>query len=135
MALIYRHSLQQNARNLRKQMTDAEMRLWSRIRRRQLNGYQFYRQRVIGSYIVDFFCPRARLVIELDGGQHYYGRKAVEDKTRDADLRSIGLTVLRFSDSDALNNMDSVLEVILGNLPETEGKSPLIPLFTKGEAD
>lgn len=55
---------------LRKNMTEAEKILWSKIRRKQLKGYQFYRQRVIGNYIVDFLCPKARLVIEVDGGQH-----------------------------------------------------------------
>ena len=72
--LKYDNSLKHIARELRKNMTDAEKLLWSRIRRRQLSGYQFYRQRIIGSYIVDFYCPTARLVIEIDGGQHYYGK-------------------------------------------------------------
>ena len=52
-------------------MTDAENMLWLKLRRKQLKGHQFYRQKIIGKYIVDFYCPRANLVIELDGGQHY----------------------------------------------------------------
>ncbi len=123
MATIYRNSLKQKARELRKQMTDAEIRLWSRLRRRQLEGYQFYRQRIIGSYIVDFYCPRAKLVIEVDGGQHYFGKTAEADRVRDDKMRSLGLAVLRFSDSDALKNTDSILEVILNHLADT-GENP-----------
>lgn len=63
------------SRELRKNMTDAERFLWLKVRMRQINGYQFYRQRIIGDYIIDFFCPKLKLVIELDGGQHYSGKK------------------------------------------------------------
>ncbi len=121
MALIYRQSLVQNARRLRGQMTDAEVRLWARIRLRRLNGLQFYRQRVIGSYIVDFYCPKARLVIEVDGSQHYAGKTALADVARDEYLRSNGLKVLRFSDTDVLLNTDGVAECIL---EESSGANP-----------
>ena len=56
-------------------MTDAERFLWSRVRRKQLKGFQFYRQKNIGNYIVDFYCPAAKLIVEIDGGQHYSERK------------------------------------------------------------
>ena len=62
--------LKEYSRNLRKNMTNAEVLLWSKIRRKSLDGYQFYRQKIIGSYIVDFYCHKAKLVIEVDGGQH-----------------------------------------------------------------
>jgi very-short-patch-repair endonuclease len=61
-------------------MTDAENRLWSKLRRKQLRGHQFYRQKIIGKYIVDFYCPKANLVIELDGGQHYSERGKAKDR-------------------------------------------------------
>ena len=67
----YNKDLKPFARELRKNMTDAELHLWNRVRRKQINGYQFYRQKNIGSYIVDFYCPAAKLIIELDGSQHY----------------------------------------------------------------
>ncbi len=66
--LSYNKSLKQFSRNLRKNMTDAERLLWSRIRRKQLKRLQFYSQKIIGNYIVDFYCPELKLVIEIDGG-------------------------------------------------------------------
>ena len=68
--LRYNNRLKPKARDLRKNMTDSENVLWSRLRRKQLLGVQFYRQKPIGNYVVDFFAPRARLVVEVDGSQH-----------------------------------------------------------------
>lgn len=97
-------------------MTDSERLLWSKIRRKQLKSYQFYRQKTIGNYIVDFYCPKAGLVIELDGGQHYSDEGIKKDRNRDAYMASIGLKVLRFSDSDVLKNINAVYEKIWENL-------------------
>jgi len=102
------------ARELRKNLTDAEQTIWSKIRRQQL-GYRFYRQRPIGPYIVDFFCPLHRLVIELDGGQHYAEVGQANDATRDQYLRSLRLTILRFSNRDVMENLDGVITTILNN--------------------
>jgi very-short-patch-repair endonuclease len=110
--LFYNTELKGNARALRKNMTDAERLLWSRIRREQLKGCQFYRQKIIGNCIVDFYCPKIRLVIELDGGQHYGEEGMKRDKRRDAYLRSVGLKVLRFSDREVFENSNGVLERI-----------------------
>lgn len=66
----YNKNLKQASRNLRSNMTDAEQRLWQRIRRKQILELQFYRQKPILNFIVDFYCPAANLVIECDGGQH-----------------------------------------------------------------
>jgi very-short-patch-repair endonuclease len=96
------------ARELRKNMTDAERLLWSKIRRKQVRGYQFYRQRTIGNYIVDFYCPRAKVAIEVDGGQHYSRQGAESDKHRDIHMRNFGLRVLRFSNIGVLLNIDGV---------------------------
>ncbi len=93
-------------------MTDAENLLWSKIRRKQLKGYQFYRQKVIGNYIVDFYCPKANLVIELDGGQHYSEIGKEKDLMRDCFLTKTGIKVLRFSDRDVFRNMRGVMESI-----------------------
>jgi very-short-patch-repair endonuclease len=97
-------------------MTDAERLLWSKIRGKQLKGYQFYRQRIIGNYIVDFYCPKVKLVIELDGGQHYSGEGLEKDKIRDDYLREQGLKVLRFSDRDVFENITGVVESIYENM-------------------
>lgn len=97
-------------------MTDTETIMWLKIRRRQLKNYQFYRQKIIGDYIVDFYCPKAKLVIELDGGQHYMYKEKKKDEKRDNYLRALGLKVLRFSDRDFLKNQKEVLEEIWRNL-------------------
>ena len=93
-------------------MTDAENLLWSRIRRKQLKGLQFYRQKIIGSYIADFYCPKLKLVIEVDGGQHYSAEGKENDRMRDAYMQGAGITVIRFSDRDVLKNLEAVLEEI-----------------------
>lgn len=97
-------------------MTDAERFLWSKIRRKQIKNRQFYRQKIIGHYIVDFYCPKSRLIIELDGGQHYSEKGVANDRIRDNFLEDQGLTVLRFSDKEVLRNIDGVIEEIYRNL-------------------
>jgi very-short-patch-repair endonuclease len=93
-------------------MTDAENMLWLKLRRKQLKGHQFYRQKIIGKYIVDFYCPKANLVIELDGGQHYSEDSQAKDRTRDDILGEMGIKVLRFSDRDIFENIGGVMERI-----------------------
>jgi very-short-patch-repair endonuclease len=110
--LSYNKGLKSFSQQLRKNMTDAEHLVWSRIRGKQLKGFQFYRQKIIGDYIVDFYCPKARLVIELDGGQHYSEEGKEKDKIRDRYLADNGLQVLRFSDRDVLTHIEGVLEKI-----------------------
>lgn len=114
--LPYDKKLKGYARVLRKNSTDAERLVWSRIRRSQLRDYQFYRQRIIGNYIVDFYCPKRRLIIELDGGQHYGEEGLRKDKIRDAYLKNMGLKILRFSDRDVFKNLIGVLERIYEEL-------------------
>lgn len=97
-------------------MTDAERLLWSNIRRKQLNGRQFYRQKIIGSYIVDFYCHAAKLVIEIDGGQHYSEKEMKKDRSRDEFIRQRGLRILRFSDRDIFINHTGVMQQIWENL-------------------
>jgi len=106
-------NLKPNARELRKNQTDAERKLWSRIRRRQLDGYLFNRQKVIGHYIVDFYCHQAKLVIEVDGGQHFMDEGVKDDLQRDAYLKKLGLHVMRFNNLDVLKNIEGVGKVIL----------------------
>lgn len=110
--LVYNPGLKRLSQELRRNMTDAERLVWSRIRGKQLKGVQVYRQRIIGNYIVDFYCPKAKLVIEIDGGEHYKAEGAKKDEVRDASLRSNGLSVLRFSDIDVLLNIEAVIEKI-----------------------
>ncbi len=95
-------------------MTETEVILWSRLRRKQLCGVSFFRQKPIGRYIVDFYCPTKKLVIELDGVQHYNeGASVQRDKERDAFLKAEKLVVLRFTNTDVRTNLNRVLEKIL----------------------
>jgi very-short-patch-repair endonuclease len=86
--------------------------LWVKLKRKQLKGYQFYRQKIIENYIVDFYCPKANLIIEIDGGQHYSKIGTQKDIVRDKQLAQIGLQVLRFSDLEIFKNLDGELETI-----------------------
>jgi len=127
--LPYNKNLKQPSRQLRGNMTDAERHLWAKIRMKQLNGYQFYRQKPIGDYIVDFFCPRAKLVIEVDGSQHFSDERTAYDRIRNERLNSLGLRVLRFTNIDVLTHIESVVESIIENIEEI----PLSPPLRKGE--
>jgi len=98
------------AKSLRREMTDAERRLWSALRAHRLDGLSFRRQIPIGRYIVDFACHERRLVVEVDGGQH---SGAARDIERDRWLESKGYRVLRFWNSDVLRNRAGVLQVIV----------------------
>jgi very-short-patch-repair endonuclease len=100
----------QRARELRRQLTDAEQRLWSIPRLRQVDGLKFRRQVPIGRYIADFVCLEQRLVIEVDGGQH--ADRAEQDAVRTAWLRTHGFEVLRFWNNDVLGNLDGVRQAI-----------------------
>ena len=110
--LLYNKSLKQLSRSLRRNMTDAEMLLWSKLRGKQFKGLQFYRQKIIGNYIADFYCPKSKLVIEVDGGQHYAIEGREKDMRRDEYMTRAGITVLRFSDREVLGQLDAVLEEI-----------------------
>ena len=102
------------ARNLRKKSTDCERRLWYFLRNRQLVGFKFNRQYVIGSYIADFVCREKKLIVELDGGQH--AEQIEYDRERTRKLKDNGFRVLRFWDDDMLKNKEEVLQVIYQEL-------------------
>ncbi len=108
----YNPELKLISRKLRNSMTDAEQLLWSRLRRKQVRGLQFYRQKPLLSYVVDFYCPKARLVIEVDGGQHFEPEEEERDKRRDWELTESGLRVLRFDNRQVLLETEAVMEVI-----------------------
>ena len=102
-------------------MTDSERLLWSRLRGKQLKGVQFYRQKPIGDYIVDFYAPKARLVIEVDGSQHEESHHLEKDRRRDDFLTDGGLNVLRFNSNEVLTNIDEITEVIYRTVVERIG--------------
>jgi len=110
--LKYNPKLKANARQLRQNLTDSELSLWRRLRGKQLAGVQFYRQKPIGRYIVDFYAPKARLVIEIDGSQHLEAVQAAKDRERDEYLGRLGLTVLRINGRQVLKETEAVVELI-----------------------
>lgn len=124
------------AKRLRANSTDAERRLWSRLRNRQLLGCKFVRQQAVGPYIADFACRERDLIIELDGGQHATRAGSFADAERTDILTQHGYRVVRFWNSDILTNIDGVLQVIADRLEKAPSpglrfaKSDLSP---KGE--
>ena len=108
----YNKNLKLPSRDLRRNMTDAEQWLWQRLRRKQILGLQFYRQKPILNFIVDFYCSAAKLVIECDGGQHYTAEGLEADRARDQALAQLGLNVLRFDNRQILTEIDAMVEQI-----------------------
>jgi very-short-patch-repair endonuclease len=118
-----------SARALRGNMTDAERKLWYRLRAHRFNGASFRRQMPIGPYIADFVCLQARVIVEVDGGQHGTER----DASRDAWLRRQEFRVLRFWNNDVLSNLDGVMQVIADAL--AQAAPPSLTLPRKGGGD
>ena len=99
-------------RELRNNSTPEEAVLWIQIKSRKIKGYKWRRQHPIGSYILDFYCPEAKLCIELDGAAHYTYNGAREDNIRTSFLNSKGIKVIRFENRLIWDNIDYVLEII-----------------------
>ena len=108
----YTKSLKPLSQKLRSDQTDAERKLWDRINRDQLLGFRFNRQKPLLNYIVDFYCSKAKLIIELDGSQHYEPDYQEKDALRDAELNSLGFTVMRFSNDEVYFEIEDVVEQI-----------------------
>jgi very-short-patch-repair endonuclease len=118
------------ARRMRTECTEAEARLWSIVRSRSLAGFKFRRQHPLGGYILDFYCVKRKLAVELDGGQHGDPHHAAKDARRTRRLIELGVRVLRFWDHDMLKEPHIVAEEILRRLTEEEPSprpSPGVP--------
>jgi len=115
MKKTYNTKLKVHSRALRTNMTEPEVILWSLLRRKQIHGIMFTRQKPILNYIVDFYAPEIKLVIELDGSQHYID-DCLKDKIRDYQLSALGITVIRFSNLEIYNNLTMVLDCIYLNV-------------------
>ena len=111
------------ARALRNNLTDTERCLWSRLKRKQIHGRKFRRQFPVGPYIVDFVCLEARLIIEVDGGQHAEQKQG--DEIRDQWLSSQNFHVLRFWNNEVLSQTDAVMDTIVQALNNTP--TPSLP--------
>ena len=119
LKIFNREEAKERRRELRKSQTDAQRQLWKILRNKQMGGYKFFRQYGIGPYIVDFYCPLSKIVIEVDGGQHYSEQGMRDDKQREGYLKRGGIRVIRFSNLDVLKNMTGVFECIQKELPPT----------------
>jgi very-short-patch-repair endonuclease len=113
---LHNKFLQNNAKNLRKNLTAQERKLWHSIRNRQVLNVKFLRQKILSNYIVDFYSAEIKLVIELDGGQHYDTNNILKDKRRDIILSKYGITVLRFTNLDINLRFNSVMDVIYNEI-------------------
>ncbi|MCF8296685.1 MAG: endonuclease domain-containing protein [Saprospiraceae bacterium] len=103
---------------LRKHMTEAELLLWNEIKSNKLDGYKFRRQHLVGRFIVDFYCHKAKLIIELDGEIHNEPEIAENDKEREKELISLGLKILRFSNKEVKENIQNILAEIRDKLSQ-----------------
>lgn len=110
MRVHYNPRLKELARTLRNNSTLSEVLLWNHLKGKQMRGYDFHRQKPIDNYIVDFFCPRLRLIIEIDGQSHAF--KGKKDEKRKNRLGLLGFYILRFDDLDVKKNMEGVLAAI-----------------------
>ncbi len=115
------HKLTKNAQILRRGMTKEERRLWYEFLKQ--SDYAVKRQHVIGKYIVDFYCPETKTVIELDGSQHFEKAGLSSDAARDAFLNLLGIRVLRYSNADISQRFPSVCEDILRCFHERSAKA------------
>ena len=110
MKIYYNPKLKALSRELRKRGTLAEVLLWNELKARKIKGYQFMRQKPIGDYIVDFFCNKLKLVIEIDGISH--DDKSESDRIRQQKLESMGLSVVRFCERDVRKDIHAVVQAI-----------------------
>lgn len=116
---MYNDQIQKIRRQkLRKNQTEAEKILWEKVRNRKLDGLKFYRQYSIGPYILDFFCPKTRVGIELDGEQHKEAKEY--DKERKFFLEKSGVHIIRFWNQEIINNLENVLE----NITNSNARNP-----------
>ena len=116
--------LKELAKKQKENPTEAEVFLWKNLKDKQLHGYKFRRQHIIGQFIADFVCIKKRLVIEVDGGYHSLPEVQISDEQRSAILKEQGFKVIRFSNEEVINNIDSVLykiTTVLNSLPIGEG--------------
>jgi very-short-patch-repair endonuclease len=120
-------TLRGRAKALRRDMTDAERIVWYGLRAHRLHGASFRRQVPIGPYVVDFACVAAKLIVEVDGGQHFEPEHIAHDERRSAFLAAQGYRVLRFTNLDVMKNTSGVLETIAAALGKSESPLPNPP--------
>ena len=129
MKIFYNKNLKKLATNLRNNSTKAEIKLWVYLKNKQMMHYDFHRQKPIETYIVDFFCNKLKLAIEIDGYTHEFNEVIEKDNLKTKRLHKLGITVLRFSDEEVINNTEGVVVVIKEHIKELEIRNtPPAPL-------
>jgi very-short-patch-repair endonuclease len=137
--LPYNKDLKQFSRDLRNHSTYGEVLLWMELRAGQLKGYKFNRQKPLDRYIVDFYCKKLNLIIEVDGESHNSDEARLKDNLRQQVLEKLGLSFLRFDDLDVKNKMERVLQKIVEFTEEFEKinpsalSNPPAPPYAKGD--
>ena len=122
--LPYNRNLKQLCRDLRNNSTTGEISLWKQLRARSMMGYQFYRQKPLDNFIIDFYCPALQLIIEIDGKYHGSEEEALNDDIRQKKLEEWNLNFLRFSETEVRKDMINVLRTIEHYIFEYEEKHP-----------
>ncbi|MEE1962564.1 endonuclease domain-containing protein [Allomuricauda taeanensis] len=133
MIIKYNPKLKELARQLRNNATRSEVLLWQKLKRDQMHGYDFHRQKPIDEYIVDFFCNRLRLAIEVDGYSHEILEVWEKDVKKTNRLNELGIHVLRFSDHQVFKDMENVLRTIEDYISNFEATPPSIPPYIRRE--
>ncbi len=121
MALPYNPKLKERAKELRQAGNVSEVLFWNQVKNKQFKGFDFDRQKIVGNYIVDFYCSNCNVVIEIDGSSH--NEKQEYDAQRDAFLESLSLTVIHILVEDVMKNMNGVMEMLLHH-PALKGTPP-----------
>jgi very-short-patch-repair endonuclease len=112
MKVKYHPKLKELARRLRDNSTKSEIRLWQYLKGKKMMGYDFHRQKPVDNFILDFFCNKLKLAIELDGYTHTFEEIVEKDILKQERVKELGITVLRFCDEDVMKNMEGVLQAI-----------------------
>jgi very-short-patch-repair endonuclease len=120
MTKVYnRESEKYKRRMLRKNMPQAEVILWSKLKGKGLDGYRFRRQYSVGKFVLDFYCPKLKLAVEIDGDSHFVEGAYERDKERRKIIETFAITFLRFTNKEISENIDGVLSKIMEFMPES----------------
>ena len=133
MRIHYKPKLKELARKLRRNSTLAEIILWDNLKGKRMLGYDFHRQKPIDEYIVDFFCPKLKLIVEIDGVTHH--ERLDKDALRQQRLEKLDFTVLRFLEHDVRTNLEGVLEAITAWIERQKQESQHTPESPLGRGD
>jgi very-short-patch-repair endonuclease len=127
----YNHALKELARRLRNNSTLSEILLWKELKSKKMRGYDFHRQKPVDKYIVDFYCPRLHLAIEIDGVSHFAHQS--KDRLRQKNIEALGIHFLRFDDSEVKRDMKGVLKIIEEWIDNFEFQNQIITSTLDGD--